>query len=118
MLVCSVKFLDVKVIELHQVLLEFRLTQEVADSEIHNVFSVILRGSHQLDLVVEKLNLRLRLSEVACDGWLETLGVHVSLEIKTFLIVCIHFLQVCGLKPGLRGLELSKLRSLKVADLS
>ncbi len=77
MLISCVDLLNIKIVHLHQVLLELRLAEEIVDAEVDPLFSVVLGGAHELNLVIDKVYLGLWFAEVACDGWLQTLRVHV-----------------------------------------
>ena len=80
MLISCVHLLNIKVVHLHQVLLELRLAEEIVDAEVDPLFSVVLGRAHELDFVIDKVYLGLRFAEVACNGRLQTLRIHVSFE--------------------------------------
>ena len=77
--VCRINLLYIHTVHLHQVLLEFRFAEEVADSEVYPLFTVVFGSAHELHLVIDEFDLGLWLAEVACDRWLESLWVHVVL---------------------------------------
>ena len=81
LLVDSIHFLHIQVVQLHQVLLDFGLAEEIVHAEANDVLPVILRGAHHLQLMVDELDLGLRLREVAGDRGFVPLGVHVPLEV-------------------------------------
>ena len=80
LLIRCVELLHVQIVKLHEVLLELRLAKEVVDAEVDPLLSVVFRGAHQLYSVVNKVDFGLRLAEVACNGRLETLGVHIMFK--------------------------------------
>ena len=77
----SIHLLHIQVVQLHQVLLDFGLAEEIVHAEANDILPVILRRAHHLQLMVDELDLGLRLREVAGDRGFLPLGVHVPLEV-------------------------------------
>ena len=81
LLVDGIHFLNIQVVELHQVLLYFGLAEEIIHAEANVVLPVVLRRAHHLHLMVDEFDLGLRLLEVAGDCRLVPHWVHVPLEV-------------------------------------
>ncbi len=117
LLVGCVNLLDIHIVHLHQILFEFRLAQEVVDSKVDPLFTVIFRSAHKFNFVADKFNLGLRLTEVTCDRLLETFRVHVVLVLLLLFVVFVELLQRLR-AGGLGDLKLAQIGVLQVADLS
>ena len=117
LLVGCVNLLDIHIVHLHQILLEFRLAQEVVDSKVDPLFTVIFGSAHEFDFVADKVNLGLRLTEVTCDRLLETFRVHVVLVLLLLFVVFVKLLQRLR-AGGLGDLKFAQIGVLQVANLS
>ena len=94
LLVSSVYLLYVQIVQLHQVLLHFRFAQEWIYSEADPLFTVYFRRPQKLDLVVHEFDFLLWFAEVAGNGRLESLGVHITFVFKLLLIVAVQLFDV------------------------
>ena len=87
LLIGCINLLDIHTVHLHQVLFQFWLAQEIVDSEVDPLLSVVLRRTHKLHLMIDEIDFTLWFAEVTGDRWLESLGVHVVFVLKSLLIV-------------------------------
>lgn len=83
----SVDLLNGHVVQLLQILLYFRLRHVIIHLELCNVVSVGFWRAEEVEFVTDEVDFSWRLLKPTSDGWLETFGVHVLLEIETLFVV-------------------------------
>ena len=108
--------LEWHLVQFTEILLDLVLAEEVIATEAHLVGGERHGCSCQSHGVTDEFLRLSRFLETRCDGWFDTLGAEILLEVKSALVVINKFVEV--LLTGLHwGLKVAHFLGIQVANL-